>query len=95
MGLVAPITMKAKILIRKRWTNSTSKLGWDDSLSKNECEEWKRFFEDMYDAVTRVTHNVLYHKGGLKICCHKGEHKMSCHKGEHKMCYVTCELNML
>ena len=49
IGLVAPVTMKAKILIRKHWTNSATKLGWDDSLSKNECEEWKGFFEDMFD----------------------------------------------
>ena len=49
MGLVVPVTVKAKILIRKHFNNSEERKGWDDPHPVNQREEWIQFFQDIFD----------------------------------------------
>ena len=45
-GLARPYTARAKILMRKLWTNET-KLDWDDPLPEENSREWVIFFNDL------------------------------------------------
>ena len=45
-GLARPYTVRAKILMRKLWTNET-KLDWDDPLPEENRREWVIFFNDL------------------------------------------------
>ena len=49
LGLLAPITVKAKILLRKMWG---LKLGWDDVISDEMRQEWLSFFAEVTEAAT-------------------------------------------
>ena len=46
LGLVAPFTIKAKILLRKMWG---IKLGWDDPIPDDMKREWIQFFKELYE----------------------------------------------
>ena len=45
LGLVAPFTVKAKIMLRKLWLHE-EKLDWDDEIPENLQLEWRQFFDD-------------------------------------------------
>ncbi|XP_033126819.1 uncharacterized protein LOC117124630 [Anneissia japonica] len=47
LGLVTPVTVRAKILLRRLWG---LKLDWDEPISEKEKVEWKRLFEDLSTA---------------------------------------------
>ena len=49
LGLLAPVTVKAKILLRKMWG---LKLGWDDPVSEEMRKEWFSFFGELREAAT-------------------------------------------
>ena len=53
LGLVTPITVKAKIILRKIWAISP-KLGWDDLVPESISNEWNKFVEDLI-AVESIT----------------------------------------
>ena len=40
MGLSSPFTVKAKILMRRLWTEDSKRLGWDDAIPKEEQKSW-------------------------------------------------------
>ena len=46
IGLLAPFTVKLKILMRKIWAHE-SKIGWDDPLPKSILDEWNRLLVEM------------------------------------------------
>ena len=46
LGLVAPFTIKAKILLRKMWG---IKLDWDDSMPENMRKDWIEFFKELFE----------------------------------------------
>ena len=46
LGLAGPYTVRAKILMRKLWTNET-KLDWDDPIPEENRREWVIFFKDL------------------------------------------------
>ncbi|KAL9953949.1 hypothetical protein ACROYT_G041431 [Oculina patagonica] len=46
MGLAAPFTVRAKILMRQLWT-SEEKLDWDDPIPEKYMREWITFFRDL------------------------------------------------
>ena len=45
LGLVAPFTVKAKIMLRKLWLHE-EKLDWDDKIPENLQLEWRQCFDD-------------------------------------------------
>ena len=49
IGLIAPFTVKAKIMMRKLWMSDGNTLGWDDKIPKHLQDEWNYFFIDMFD----------------------------------------------
>ena len=44
LGLVLPVTVKGKVLLRKLWE---SKIGWDNGLDCTLIEEWKNISDDL------------------------------------------------
>ena len=53
LGLATPISVKAKIILRKIWAVSP-KLGWDDLVPESISNEWNNFVEDLV-AVESIT----------------------------------------
>ena len=51
MGLIAPVTITARFLLRKTWS---LKLDWDDDLGPALRQEWLQFFMSLYD-VSKLT----------------------------------------
>ena len=47
MGLASPVTVKAKMLMRRLWTESSKHLGWDDAIPTAEQKLWEKFFEQL------------------------------------------------
>ena len=47
VGLLAPLLLEAKLLIRESWC--VSDLGWDDSLPIDQAERWSKFFASLPD----------------------------------------------
>ena len=47
MGLVAPFTVRAKIMLRKVWAQD-KKLDWDDAMPEHLRREWVTFFEELF-----------------------------------------------
>lgn len=47
MGLVAPFTVRAKIMLRKLW-GQDEKLDWDDAMPERLRREWVTFFEELF-----------------------------------------------
>ena len=46
IGLLSPVTMKARFLLRETWSR---KLGWDDDLGAKLKQDWFDFFRNLYD----------------------------------------------
>ena len=46
LGLLTPITILAKILMRKMWVHEP-KLDWDDELPESLEKEWRNILHDM------------------------------------------------
>ena len=46
LGLAAPVTVRAKILMRQLWTTE-EKLGWDDPIPERQRNNWLEFFQDL------------------------------------------------
>ena len=54
MGLVLPVTLKAKLLMRElikenENIDNSGKINWDRPLSPTICNVWKEFFISLYD----------------------------------------------
>ena len=47
LGLLSPLVLKAKLLLRSTWQ---LKLEWDEPLCAAMVAEWKRFFADLFEA---------------------------------------------
>ena len=47
LGLLAPLVLQAKLLLRDTWL---LKLGWDDVLTPHMVSEWRKFFFSLFDA---------------------------------------------
>ena len=47
MGLVAPFTVRTKIMLRKLWGRD-EKLDWDDAMPEHLRREWVAFFEELF-----------------------------------------------
>jgi len=50
LGLMAPITVRAKILMRRINTEEFGKLDWDDPVPNTYQQEWFQFFEDLNES---------------------------------------------
>ena len=48
MGLVAPFTVRAKIMLRKLWGRD-EKLDWDDAMPERLRREWVTFFKELFE----------------------------------------------
>ena len=48
LGLAGPYTVRAKILMRRLWTNETE-IDWDDPIPEKYRREWDTFFNDLPD----------------------------------------------
>ena len=44
-GLLAPLLLQPKLLMRESWTCAES-VGWDDLLPENQCERWMEFLSE-------------------------------------------------
>ncbi|CAB4009754.1 Hypothetical predicted protein [Paramuricea clavata] len=49
LGLAAPFTVRAKILMRKLWIGESKDLTWDDPILASLREEWLRFFIELFN----------------------------------------------
>ena len=49
LGLAAPFTVRAKILMRKLWIGESKDLTWDDPIPASLREEWLRFFIELFN----------------------------------------------
>ena len=47
MGLAAPFTVRAKIMLRKLW-GQDKKLDWDDAIPEQLRQEWVIFFRELF-----------------------------------------------
>ena len=45
LGLVTPVTVKGKIMMKDLWTKL--KIGWDDALSEEVRNQWINFFKSL------------------------------------------------
>ena len=52
IGLLSPVLLKAKTLLRKMWEGSCASLGWDDVLPEDLVAEVVSFFVELYDLET-------------------------------------------
>lgn len=48
LGLAGPITVKAKIMMRKLWTEN-SNLDWDEPIPTSSQDEWLQFFQSLLE----------------------------------------------
>ena len=49
LGLLSPLLLQAKILLRKTWENGNEKLGWDEALPSDLVQEMIRFFVELFE----------------------------------------------
>ena len=49
LGLLAPVLLKANLLLRKPWEGECQKLGWDDALPEWLVKEMTAFFIELYE----------------------------------------------
>ena len=49
LGLLSPVLLTAKILLRKTWENGLEKLGWDDALPQCLVTEMIEFFLELFN----------------------------------------------
>ena len=56
LGLLAPVTVKAKILVQTLWKQ---KIDWDEPLDQELTSEWSTIAEDIKEATT-ITYPRLY-----------------------------------
>ena len=54
IGLLSPIMLRAKLLLRKTWENDCSKLAWDDPLPAELVREMVSFFVELFELETIV-----------------------------------------
>ena len=54
MRLVAPFTVRAKIMLRKLWAQDKT-LDWDDAMPEHLRREWVTFFEELFKLKERVS----------------------------------------
>ena len=47
MGLLSPIILCAKLLLRETW--NVEGLGWDDHLPRKEADDWLRFLRSLLE----------------------------------------------
>ena len=45
LGLASPVTVAAKIMVRKLWIGEMKGYGWDDPIPEKLYEMWKIFFQ--------------------------------------------------
>ena len=57
LGLLAPVTVKAKILVQTLWKQ---KLDWDEPLDQELTKEWSTIADDIIEA-TSITYPRLYY----------------------------------
>ena len=50
LGLVSPITVNAKIILRQIWAESP-KIGWDDELPKHIRKDWNKLKKDLVNII--------------------------------------------
>ena len=46
LGLASPLTVRAKILMRRLWIHNP-KLDWDDPIPEEDHQNWNKFFQDL------------------------------------------------
>ena len=46
LGLLAPILLQAKLLLRETWTDPTP-VGWDDPLPESQADKWMAFLKSL------------------------------------------------
>ena len=51
-GFATPVTVAAKIMVRKLWIGKMKELGWDDPIPESLRQEWMEFFERLYKIET-------------------------------------------
>lgn len=44
MGLIAPVTIRAKLIIQRLWQN---KKKWDEAVDDNEKEQWVKYYNEL------------------------------------------------
>ena len=49
IGLLSPLLLQAKILLRMTWEDECQELGWDDTLPRDLVAEILKFFVDLHD----------------------------------------------
>lgn len=59
-GLIAPVTITARFLLRKTWS---LKIGWDDDLGSDLRNEWLEFFKRLYDVSNLTFRRCLRPEG--------------------------------
>ena len=67
LGLISPITVSAKVLFQQL---CTSKLGWDEEITLEHGEKWKKLVSDL-NSVGEITVPKCLYKGntsGVKNC---------------------------
>ena len=47
LGLIVPLTVRTKILMRKIWTQE-KKLGWFDLIPESIRQEWIQFYRELF-----------------------------------------------
>ena len=57
-GLATPVTVGAKILVRKLWIGDMKQMNWDDSIPEDYRLEWKQFFKLLYKMETVRFHRA-------------------------------------
>ena len=49
VGFLTPFTVRSKILMRSLWCGDCAGLGWDDPIPQRNRDEWKAFFNELFD----------------------------------------------
>ena len=49
IGLLAPVLLRAKMLLRRSWEGDCLNLKWDDPLPQNLVDDMIQFFIELYD----------------------------------------------
>ena len=84
IGLANPFTVKAKILLRKLWSNDSQKLGWDDPVSIEARNDWMTFFREMFD-MEKISFNRC-----IKPCNAVGNPNMILFSDGSEVAYGCC-----
>lgn len=66
LGLAAPVTVRAKILMRQLWATE-KKLGWDDPVPEKQRINWLEFFQDLRNMDQVIFPRCLKPSGALGL----------------------------